>query len=67
MFIIFMQGQRSLERVEFISAPVCHRSSCPIRNLKKVSLYISSTERHFRPIQVRPFMSRYQDTILVLF
>ena len=31
MFIIFMQGQSSPEKVEFISVPVCHRSSCPIR------------------------------------
>ena len=31
MFIIFMQGQSSPERVELISVPVCNRSSCPIR------------------------------------
>ena len=27
-----------MERVEFISVPVCHGSSCPIRDLKGLSL-----------------------------
>ena len=35
-----------------------HRSSCPIRTLTKVSLYLSSTAWHFRPIRVRRCMSR---------
>ena len=33
MFIIFMEGQSSPERVEFISVLVCHCSSSPIRDL----------------------------------
>ena len=35
MFIIFMQGRSSLDRVKFISISACHRSSCPIRDLPK--------------------------------
>ena len=56
MFIIFMQGRRSPERVEFISVPVYCRSSCPIRDLHKVkvSFYLSSTERYFRLIKFGP-------------
>ena len=38
MFIIFMQGRSSPERVEFDSVPVCHRSSCPIRDPKGFAL-----------------------------
>ena len=33
-----MQGQSCPERVEFISVPVCHSSSCPIRDLKGFAL-----------------------------
>ena len=33
-----MQGQSSPERVELISVPVCRRSSCPIRALKRFAL-----------------------------
>ena len=57
MFCVFMEGQSSLERIEFISVPVCHRSNCPIRNLKKICLDSSSAARHFRPIQVRSCMA----------
>ena len=42
----------------------CNDSSCPIRDLKGFSL--SKFDRKtFRPIQVRPCMTRYQDNILV--
>ena len=33
----------------------------------EVSLYLSSTARYFRPIKVWPCVSRYQDTILIIF
>ena len=38
MFIIFMPGRSSPEKIEFISLPVCHGSSCPIRDLSGDSL-----------------------------
>ena len=38
MFIIFMQGRSSPERVAFISVSVCNRSSCPIWDLKGFAL-----------------------------
>ena len=34
MFIIFMEGRISPERVEFISVAVCYGSSCPYTDLK---------------------------------
>ena len=33
-----MQGQSSPVKIEFILVPVCHRSSCPNRDLKGLAL-----------------------------
>ena len=60
MFIIFMQGPNSPERVEFIPVPICHGLNCPIRDRFRFIL-------HFRPIQISALYVLVPDTILVLF
>ena len=78
MFIkcIFMQMRSSPERIEFIYEKIWNLifryQFATVRVVRlgvawKVSLYLSLTERYFRPIQVRFCMYRYQDTVLVLF
>ena len=51
MFINFMQRRSSQERVQFISVPFCHGSSCPIRDLTK-GFSLSKFESNFSVFKI---------------